>query len=110
MRFHPCFAIRKREKSMKTYYDQLGVTPQASFTAIQQSFFRLARKLDPRNPRNEGNEAIREQYLAVQTAYRALCDAERRYNYDRDLLLHTTTHRTVKHQPPTGSMLTSTNV
>jgi hypothetical protein len=30
--------------------------------------------------------------------------------YDRDLLLHTTTHRTVKHQPPTGSMLTSTNV
>ncbi len=95
---------------MKTYYDQLGVTPQASFTAIQQSFFRLARKLDPRDPRNEGNEAIRERYLAVQTAYRALCDAERRYNYDRDLLLHTTTHRTVKHQPATGSMLTSTNV
>ena len=95
---------------MKTYYDQLGVTPQASFTAIQQSFFRLARKLDPKLPENEGNEAIREQYLAVQTAYRALSDAERRYSYDRDLLLHTAAHRSARHQLVTGPMLTSTNV
>lgn len=70
---------------MKTLYECLGITPQASQKAIQQSFFRLARKFDPGNPANRGNAAAREQYLAVQYAYRTLSDADARANYDRSL-------------------------
>jgi DnaJ-class molecular chaperone len=63
----------------------LGITPQASQTAIQHSFFRLARKFDPDNPANRGSAAAREQYLAVQYAYRTLSDSGARANYDRSL-------------------------
>ncbi|TAJ91946.1 J domain-containing protein [bacterium] len=68
---------------MKTLYEQLGITPQASQTAIQQSFFRLARKYDPNNPANQGNAQAREQYLAVQIAFRTLSNPDARANYDR---------------------------
>jgi molecular chaperone DnaJ len=70
---------------MKTLYECLGITPQASQKAIQQSFFRLARKFDPNNPANRDSAATREQYLAVQDAYRTLSDSDARANYDRSL-------------------------
>ena len=34
---------------MKTLYEQLGGARLASQTAIQQSYFRLSRKMDPEN-------------------------------------------------------------
>ena len=67
---------------MKTFYEQLGITPHASQTAIQQSFFRLARKLDPKNPLNQGNERARAEYMAVQSAYRTLSNPDARCEYD----------------------------
>ena len=70
---------------MKTLYDQLGVTPQASLKAIQQSFFRLAKKFDPNAPGNEGNSDARVQYLAVHDAYRTLSDPDMRRKYDDSL-------------------------
>jgi curved DNA-binding protein CbpA len=70
---------------MKTLYQQLGITPQASQTVVQQSFFRLAKKLDPKNPLNQSNERARAEYLAVQSAYRTLSNLESRANYDRSL-------------------------
>lgn len=72
---------------MKTLYEQLGITPQASQTAIQQSFFRLARKLDPKNPHNQNSERARAEYLAVQFAYRTLSNPDSRSDYDRSLQL-----------------------
>ena len=72
---------------MKTHYEQLGITPQASPTVIQQSFFRLAKKLDPKNPANLGNERIRAEYQALQCAYRTLANVASRADYDRSLQL-----------------------
>jgi DnaJ-class molecular chaperone len=72
---------------MKTFYEQLGITPHASQTAIQQSFFRLAKKLDPKNPLNQDSERARTEYLAVQSAYRTLSNPDSRCDYDRSLQL-----------------------
>jgi len=70
---------------MKTLYEQLGITPHASQTVIQQAFFRLAKKLDPKNPVNHGNDRARVDYQAVQCAYRTLSNPESRCDYDRSL-------------------------
>lgn len=70
---------------MKTLYEQLGVTPQASQNAIQQSFLRLARKFDPDNPVNLGRADACAQYRAVHDAYRTLADPATRRQYDRGL-------------------------
>lgn len=70
---------------MKTLYDQLGVTPQASLNAIQQSFFRLARKFDPDNPANQSSGDAHTQYRAVHDAYRTLSDPVARRQYDLSL-------------------------
>ena len=70
---------------MKSLYEQLGVTPQASLKAIQQSFFRLAKKFDPSAPGNHGNPGARDQYLALHDAYRTLSDPEMRRKYDDSL-------------------------
>jgi len=78
---------------MKTLYQQLGITPQASQKAIQQSFFRLARKFDPSNLANQDSAAAREQYAAVQYAYRTLSDPDARANYDRSLQTQPLLHR-----------------
>lgn len=78
---------------MKTLYDRLGITPQASEKAIQQSFYRLAKKFDPNQPANQGKVDIREQYLAMRDAYRTLSDAQARRNYDRSLQVHSLAQR-----------------
>ena len=70
---------------MKTLYEQLGVTPQASPNAIQQSFFRLARRFDPEHPDNQSSDDARAQYRAVHDAYRTLSDPAARRLYDLNL-------------------------
>jgi molecular chaperone DnaJ len=82
---------------MKTLYEQLGITPQASQKAIQQSFFRLARKFDPSNPANKDSATAREQYVAVQFAYRTLSDPAARANYDHGLQTQSLLQRAKKH-------------
>ncbi len=57
---------------MKTLYDQLSVTVQASPKAIQQAFFRLAKKFDPKNPANHGIADAGTHYRTVHEAYRIL--------------------------------------
>ena len=74
---------------MKTLYEQLGVTPQASLNAIRQSFLRLARKFDPENPVNQGNAVAHAQYRAVHDAYRTLSDPAARGQYDLSLRTQT---------------------
>lgn len=78
---------------MKTLYDRLGITPQASEKAIQQSFYRLAKKFDPNQPANQAKADVRGQYLAVREAYRTLSDPEARRNYDLSLRMHSLAQR-----------------
>jgi curved DNA-binding protein CbpA len=69
---------------MKTHYDQLGLTPQASVRVVEQSFLRLARKYDPAAPGNNSAGALAE-YQAVHDAYKILSNAEARRSYDLTL-------------------------
>ncbi len=70
---------------MKTHYEQLGLTHQASARAVEQSFLRLAKKYDPKDPANQGNAEAQALYAAVHEAYRTLNDPESRRQYDQTL-------------------------
>ncbi|MDB5810019.1 MAG: DnaJ domain [Betaproteobacteria bacterium] len=83
---------------MKTLYQQLGVTPHASQTAIQQSYFRLKRKLHSNTPPQK-NECPSAEYLAVQNAYRTLSNSELRAEYDQTLQLQLLNSKSKKERP-----------
>ena len=70
---------------MKTHYQQLGLTPQASARAIEQSFLRLAKKYDPKDPANSASADALALYQAIHDAYRTLKNPEERRNYDLTL-------------------------
>lgn len=78
---------------MKTHYEQLGLTPQASPRAIEQSFLRFAKKYDPKDPANSSNPGAKAEYQAVHDAYRILSDATARANYDLTLRTQTLSER-----------------
>lgn len=78
---------------MRTHYVQLGLTPQASARAIEQSFLRLAKKYDPKSFVNRGSTQAQTLYLAVHEAYRTLSDAEARRNYDLSLRVRSLSER-----------------
>ena len=70
---------------MKTLYQQLGVTPLATRIAIQQSYFRLAKKFVSSNPLEREHAFNDAEYLALKEAYRTLSDSQLRADYDRSL-------------------------
>lgn len=70
---------------MKTLYQQLGVTPLASRIAIQQSYFRLAKKFVAGNPLEREHSFKDTEYIALKEAYRTLSDSQLRADYDRGL-------------------------
>ena len=70
---------------MKTHYEQLGLTPQASARAIEQSFLRLLKKYDPKDPANGASAEMLAVYQAVHEAYRILNDPQARRDYDLTL-------------------------
>ena len=70
---------------MKTLYQKLRITPQATPRMVQQAFLRLARKYDPSLPQNQANPDAPAQYDAINEAYRTLIDPDRRYLYDQSL-------------------------
>ena len=70
--FYPLY---KREPS---YYDELGVTPDAGAGEIKRAFYRLARDFHPdRNP-----DVNPHEFAAKSRAYDTLSDPEKRAAYD----------------------------
>ena len=63
----------------KDYYDTLGVKPDASDADIKSAYRRLARKFHPDVSKESGAE---EKFKAVNEAYEALKEPERRRSYD----------------------------
>jgi len=88
---------------MKTLYDRLGVTPQATQKAIQQSYFRLVKKFDPYNPDHQNNADTRLQYLVIHDAYRVLSDPEARQKYDLNLRTQSQMYRAPAGRAMTGA-------
>jgi curved DNA-binding protein len=63
----------------KDYYDTLGVKPDASDAEIKSAFRKLARKYHPDVSKEAGAE---DKFKAVNEAYEALKDPEKRRQYD----------------------------
>jgi curved DNA-binding protein len=63
----------------KDYYDTLGVKPEASEAELKSAFRKLARKYHPDVSKEAGAE---DKFKAVNEAYEALKDPEKRREYD----------------------------
>lgn len=64
----------------KDYYTVLGVAPDADEAAIKQAYRALARQHHP--DVNPGDQTAEERFKAINEAYQALGDPERRRTYD----------------------------
>lgn len=66
---------------MKNYYEDLGVSKDASKEEIKKAYKKLARKFHP--DLNPNNKVAEEQFKKVSEAYEVLSDDEKRKLYDR---------------------------
>ncbi len=66
---------------MQDYYEILGVEKNASADEIKKAFRKLALKYHP--DRNAGDKEAEDNFKAVNEAYQALSDPEKREIYDR---------------------------
>lgn len=65
----------------KDYYSVLGVSRDATLSAIKKAYRRLAKKFNP----DVNASPAAEAFEALQAAYETLTDAERRRRYDESL-------------------------
>lgn len=64
---------------METYYDILGISPEATSDEIRAAYRRLAKRYHPDvNPDPDASE----RFIAVRQAYETLIDPEARARYD----------------------------
>ncbi|MDF1645797.1 MAG: J domain-containing protein [Legionellaceae bacterium] len=67
----------------KTYYDELGVAPEATQREITVAYRKLALTCHPDKFPNDEEKLARFQ--AINKAYKVLTDPEERINYDKEL-------------------------
>lgn len=70
----------EREWLERDYYKDLGVSPSASPKEISDAYRKLAKKYHPDT--NQGDEAARDNFTKIATAYEVLRNAEKRKEYD----------------------------
>lgn len=68
---------------MKTYYEILGILPNASIDAIKSAYRKLVLKYHP--DRNAGNKDAERRFIEINQAYEILSDATLRNQYDLSL-------------------------
>lgn len=72
-----------------TYYQQLGISPQASLDEIKTAYRNRARQVHPDSLPADTPEVLRQlaqrEFLQLQRAYRVLSDSQQRQAYDLSL-------------------------
>ena len=66
---------------MPSYYDVLGLSPEASEKDVRQAYRKLAREHHP--DVNGGDKASEEKFKRINEAYGVLSDPEKRQKYDK---------------------------
>ena len=66
---------------MATFYDTIGVKPDASDKEVRSAYRKLARKHHP--DVNPGDKAAEAKFKQITNAYEVLSDAEKRRKYDK---------------------------
>lgn len=64
----------------QTYYDRLGLSPDATLDEIRSAYRRLSLQYHP-----DANHGSPERFLHLKEAYETLSDPDRREEYDREL-------------------------
>jgi curved DNA-binding protein CbpA len=72
-----------RHRNAPSYYDVLQVTPTVTASEIEASWKRLVRENHPDRTTEDRRPEANERTAAINEAYQALCDPERRARYDR---------------------------
>lgn len=70
---------------MKNYYQILGVSKDASFDEIKQSYRNLVLKYHPDKNPDEKKEVAEEKFKQITQAYEVLSSEEKRAKYDKQL-------------------------
>lgn len=68
---------------MKTYYEILGVSTDASNEEIKKAFRKLAKQYHP--DKNPGNKEAEEKFKEINEAYENISDEVKREKYDSKL-------------------------
>lgn len=74
-----------------TYYDILGISPDATLEEIRGAYRNLAKRYHPdllRQAEAQARQQAEELLKTINEAYRILSDAERRAEYDSKLRFH----------------------
>lgn len=71
--------------AQRTYYEILGVDPQATAADVRAAFRRLARERHPDRYRPDDRAAAEREFQSITEAYNVLADPERRARYDQGL-------------------------
>jgi curved DNA-binding protein CbpA len=71
--------------AQRTYYEILGVDPQASADDVRSAFRRLARERHPDRYRPDDRAAAEREFQTITEAYNVLGEPERRARYDQGL-------------------------
>lgn len=68
---------------MKTYYEILGILPNASLDAVKTAYRKLVIQFHP--DRNPGNKEAERRFIEINQAYEVLSDSSLRNSYDVSL-------------------------
>lgn len=81
-----------------TYYDLLGVQPNATTDQIKAAYKQASMKFHP--DRNNGTEAANELFKLINTAYRTLSDPDSRRAYDLEVGISERPPHIIKEEVP----------